>query len=38
MVDIVLNRRILIVLIPALEKSSDETANSVKSSLPTIKG
>ncbi len=38
MVDIVLNRRILIVLIPALEKSSDETANLGKIVAATIKG
>jgi len=38
MVDIVLNRRILIVMIPALEKSSDETANLGKIVAATIKG
>ncbi len=38
MVDIVLNRRILIVLIPALEKSSDETANLGKIVAATLKG
>lgn len=38
MVDVVLNRRILIVLIPALEKSSDETANLGKIVAATIKG
>ncbi len=38
MVDIVLNRRILIVLIPALEKSADETANLGKIVAATIKG
>lgn len=38
MVDIVLNRRILIVLIPALEKSGDETANLGKIIAATIKG
>jgi intracellular multiplication protein IcmO len=38
MVDIVLNRRILIVLIPALEKSGDETANLGKIVAATIKG
>ncbi len=38
MVDVVLNRRILIVLIPALEKSSDETANLGKIISATIKG
>ncbi len=38
MVDVVLNRRILVVLIPALEKSSDETANLGKIVAATIKG
>ena len=38
MIDMVLNRRILIVLIPALEKSSDETANLGKIVAATIKG
>jgi intracellular multiplication protein IcmO len=38
MVDIVLNRRILIALIPALEKSSDETANLGKIIAATLKG
>ncbi len=38
MVDVVLNRRVLIVLIPALEKSSDETANLGKIVAATIKG
>lgn len=38
MVDIVLNRRILITLIPALEKSSDETANLGKIVTATLKG
>lgn len=38
MVDIVLNRRILVVLIPALEKSGDETANLGKIVAATIKG
>ena len=38
MVDIVLNRRILITLIPALEKSGDETANLGKIVAATIKG
>ena len=38
MVDVVLNRRILIVLIPALEKSGDETANLGKIVAATIKG
>jgi len=38
MVDIVLNRRILIVLIPALEKSSDEIANLGKIVASTMKG
>ncbi|MGB1076830.1 MAG: type IV secretory system conjugative DNA transfer family protein [Bdellovibrionales bacterium] len=38
MVDIVLNRRIMVVLIPALEKSSDEIANLGKIVAATIKG
>lgn len=38
MLDIVLNRRILIVLIPALEKSNDEIANLGKIVASTIKG
>lgn len=38
MIDIVLNRRILITLIPALEKSGDETANLGKIVAATIKG
>ena len=38
MIDMVLNRRILIVLIPALEKSSDETANLGKIIAATLKG
>jgi intracellular multiplication protein IcmO len=38
MVDVVLNRRILIVLIPALEKSADEAANLGKIVAATIKG
>lgn len=38
MVDAVLNRRILVVLIPALEKSADETANLGKIVAATIKG
>ncbi len=38
MVDVVLNRRILITLIPALEKSADETANLGKIVAATIKG
>lgn len=38
MLDVVLNRRILIVLIPALEKSSDETANLGKIISSTLKG
>ncbi len=38
MVDVVLNRRILIVLIPALEKSGDEIANLGKIVASTIKG
>ncbi len=38
MVDVVLNRRILVVLIPALEKSGDETANLGKIVAATLKG
>ena len=38
MVDMVLNRRILVVLIPALEKSGDETANLGKIVAATLKG
>ncbi len=38
MMDVVLNRRILVVLIPALEKSSDETANLGKIISSTLKG
>lgn len=38
MVDVVLNRRVLVVLIPALEKSSDEIANLGKIVAATIKG
>jgi len=38
MVDVVLNRRILIVLLPALEKSGDETANLGKIIASTLKG
>lgn len=38
MVDVVLNRRILIVLIPALEKSGDEIANLGKIVAATLKG
>lgn len=38
MVDVVLNRRIVIVLIPALEKSGDEIANLGKIVAATIKG
>ncbi len=38
MLDIVLNRRILVVLIPALEKSGDETANLGKIVAATLKG
>ena len=38
MLDVVLNRRILIVLIPALEKSGDETANLGKIIASTLKG
>lgn len=38
MLDVVLNRRIMITLIPALEKSGDETANLGKIIAATIKG
>lgn len=38
MVDIVLNRRILVVLVPALEKSGDEVANLGKIVAASIKG
>ncbi len=38
MIDVVLNRRILVVLIPALEKSDDEIANLGKIVSATIKG
>lgn len=38
MLDIVLNRRVLIVLIPALEKSGDEIANLGKIVAATMKG
>lgn len=38
MIDVVLNRRIMIVLIPALEKSGDETANLGKIIAATLKG
>lgn len=38
MLDVVLNRRVLIVLIPALEKSADETANLGKIVAATLKG
>ncbi|MEM6780668.1 MAG: TraM recognition domain-containing protein [Pseudomonadota bacterium] len=38
MVDVVLNRRILITLIPALEKSADETANLGKIVGATLRG
>jgi len=38
MVDVVLNRRILIVLIPSLEKSPDEAANLGKIVVATLKG
>lgn len=38
MVDIVLNRRILVVLVPALEKSGDEIANLGKIVSASIKG
>ena len=38
MIDVVLNRRILVVLIPALEKSADETANLGKILGAMLKG
>ncbi|MGE4313590.1 MAG: TraM recognition domain-containing protein [Pseudobdellovibrionaceae bacterium] len=38
MIDVVLNRRILVVLIPALEKSGDEIANLGKIVSATLKG
>ena len=38
MVDVVLNRRILVVLVPALEKSGDEIANLGKIVSASIKG
>lgn len=38
MMDVVLNRRVLIVLIPALEKSGDEIANLGKIVAATMKG
>ncbi len=38
MVDVVLNRRILVVLVPALEKSGDEVANLGKIVSASIKG
>ncbi len=38
MVDVVLNRRIMVTLIPALEKSGDETANLGKIIVATLKG
>ena len=38
MMDVVLQRRVLVVLIPALEKSSDETANLGKIIASTLKG
>lgn len=38
MLDVVLNRRMLVVLIPALEKSGDETANLGKIVAATLKG
>ncbi len=38
MMDVVLNRRILVVLIPALEKSGDEAANLGKIVAATLKG
>lgn len=36
--DVVLNRRILVVMLPALEKSSDEVANLGKIIVATLKG
>ena len=38
MADVVLNRRILVVLIPALEKSGDEAANLGKIAVASLKG
>ncbi|MES2728693.1 MAG: TraM recognition domain-containing protein [Pseudomonadota bacterium] len=38
MIDVVLNRRILVALLPALEKSSDEIANLGKIISATLKG
>jgi intracellular multiplication protein IcmO len=38
MQDVVLNRRILVVMLPALEKSSDELANLGKIVVATLKG
>lgn len=38
MIDVVLNRRVLIVMIPALEKSPDEAANLGKIVAATLKG
>ena len=38
MVDVVLNRRVLVVLVPALEKSGDEVANLGKIVSASIKG
>jgi Type IV secretory pathway, VirD4 components len=38
MADVVLNRRILVVMLPALEKSSDEIANLGKIVVATLKG
>lgn len=38
MSDVVLNRRILVVMLPALEKSSDEVANLGKIIVATLKG
>lgn len=38
MMDVVLNRRILVVLLPALEKSPDEAANLGKITAATLKG
>ena len=38
MADVVLNRRILVIMLPALEKSSDEIANLGKIVVATLKG
>ncbi|HAU29193.1 MAG TPA: type IV secretion protein IcmO [Rhodospirillaceae bacterium] len=38
MTDVVLNRRLLVVLIPALEKSGDEAANLGKIAVASLKG